>query len=252
MKQTPLSDLTVEIILGSLLGDSSIAINKNYSNARLSFRHSIKQEAYFTWKVNNLAEVASDKNVWKQGDLSAKDGWGSEKLRFQSKALPQLTEILTLVAPKGRKLVRRKWLNRLTPLSLAVWWCDDGSLVKNTRAGVFCTDSYSYEEVVLIKKYLKKVWDIETKIGFTSKNNKRERRYYRLYIRSTEELKKFLRIIAPHIPVKEMLYKILVLYKDSEIQQRWISEITQLSKFDEATIKEVVSERKAQLKSFRE
>lgn len=250
--KTPLSDRCKEVILGSLLGDGSIAIHKPYKNARFSFRHSVFQKEYFFWKVNQLKEISGRKMVWKQGK-DGKDGWGGEKFRYQSRALESLTETFNLVAKGGKKRVRRKWLNQLTPLSLAVWWMDDGSLISNSRKGVFCTDNFSYEEVKILGRYLKVVWNIETQIGKTKKSSDgRYREYYRLYIRSTKELKKFLRIIIPHIPVEEMLPKILLLYKDSELQQRWISEVVELSRFSRLTVEKCLGVKKSKWEHFRE
>lgn len=248
----PLSDRCREIILGSVLGDGSIAIHKPYRNARFSFRHSVSQEEYFFWKVKELEEISSHKMVWEQGK-NGKDGWGGKKLRYQSGALESLTEINELVTKKGKKSVRRKWLNQLTPLSLAVWWMDDGSLISNSRKGVFCTDDFSYEEVKILRRYLKVAWNIETQIGKTEKSSGgRHREYYRLYIRSTKELKSFLRSIIPHIPVEEMIPKILLLYKDSQLQQRWISEVVELSKFSRSTVEKYMEIKKSKWKNFRE
>lgn len=252
LDKTPLSDRCREIILGSLLGDGSITIHKPYKNARFSFRHSVSQKEYFFWKVNQLKEISGRKMVWKQGK-DGKDGWGGEKLRYQSRALESLTEIFNLVAKGGKKRVQRKWLNQLTPVSLAVWWMDDGSLIANSRKGVFCTDDFPDEEVKILKKYLKVVWNIETRIGKTGKSSDgRHRDYYRLYIRSTRELKKFLRIIIPHIPVKEMLPKILLLYKDSKLQQRWISDVVNFSRFSSSTVEKYLEIKRSKWKDFRE
>lgn len=245
----PLSDRCKEIILGSLLGDGSIAINKRYKNARFSFRHAVSQGEYFFWKAKELSEITADKSVWEQSDKDGRDGFGSKKLRFQSAASPELTEIFDLVSEKGKKRVRRKWLNQLTPLSLAVWWMDDGSIITNGRKGVLCTDGFSRDEVKIMQKYFRKVWDIETKIGET---NARGRQYYRLYIRSTREFKKFLRLIIPHIPIEEMLPKVLLLYKDSKLQQRWISEVTELSRFPRETIEKHLESKKSKWKHHRE
>lgn len=49
-----LSDSTKAILLGLLLGDGSLKIHKGYKNARMSFRHSIKQKEYFEWKRDML------------------------------------------------------------------------------------------------------------------------------------------------------------------------------------------------------
>jgi hypothetical protein len=57
-----LSDQTRGILLGLVLGDGSIKINTGYKNARVSFRHSIKQEEYFTWKRSKLRGELSTKS----------------------------------------------------------------------------------------------------------------------------------------------------------------------------------------------
>lgn len=233
-----LSDRCKAIILGMLLGDGSLKIEKPYKNARLSFRHSSKYKSYFFWKVKEMKEISSKKCWWEE-----KDG----KLRYQSLALESLTEIYKLTHKKGKLRIRRKWLNLMTPLSLAVWWMDDGSLVKNSRQGVLCTDDFDLESQKILARYLFKVWGIRVKIGKT----RREKGYYRLFIRSTEMLKKFLRIILPYIPVEEMLPKMILLYKDFELQQRWISEISQLSQFPIKVIEKQVTLKKAKWRDFR-
>ena len=249
MKITPLSKNVRDIILGSLLGDGSLAINPKYKSPRFSFRHSIKQKEYFFWKVEILKEISGESCYWLQGSEKKPDGWGTAKYRFQSKALSSLTEIynLTHKGVSGTKVrVTRKWLNQLSPLSLAIWWQDDGSLVSDSRQGVICTDGFSLEEIEIIHQYFKKVWDIETKIGRISNQEK-----YRIWIRSSEELKKFLRIIIPHVYVKSMLYKILLTYKDSQIQERWISEVEKLGNFSRLYIESALRDKKSKYKSFR-
>lgn len=248
-KITPLSKEVRDIILGSLLGDGSIAINPKYKNARFSFRHSTKQKEYFFWKMNALKEICGETCYWLQGTEKKPDGWGTSKYRFQSKAASSLTELynLTHKGVSGTKVrVTRKWLNQLSPLSIAIWWMDDGSLVSDSRQGVLCTDGFSLKEVELIDRYFKKVLHIETKIGQVTNQEK-----YRIWIRSTEELKKFLRIIIPHVHIKSMLYKILLTYKDSQIQQRWISELVQLGDFSKEELEKALFDKKSKSKQFR-
>jgi len=246
---TPLSERTVSIILGSLLGDGSLTVSKKYQNARFSFRHSHKQKEYFQWKAGVLNEIAGNRSQWIQGSEQKPDGWGTIKYRFQSMVLPSLTELYILThkgasGPTAR--IRRKWLNKLTPLSLAVWWLDDGSLVSDSRQGVLCTDSFSLEEVEILLKYLKVVWNINTSIGKTTGTER-----FRLWIRSTEELKKLLRIIIPHVFVEDMLYKILLVYKDNMLQQRWISEVVKLGNFSEEIVLKQLTKKRSKMKAFR-
>lgn len=253
MQNAPLSDQCKSVILGSLLGDGSLALNKGYKNARFFFRHSVSQKDYFFWKAGLVKEISSDKDHWYQGLESGMDGWGGSKIRFQSRALHQLTDIYKLTTQKGKKVVRRKWLNLMTPLSLAIWWLDDGSLTVNARKGVLCTDDFSLKENKVLQQYLKVVWGINSTLGQSStKHRGSAMRYYRLYIRSTEQLQKFLSIILPFIKVESMLPKVLLLYKDSQLQERWISKVVELTGFSKEVVQRHVQERKSKLKAFRE
>ncbi len=249
MIESSLSCRCKEIITGSVLGDGSLKVHKGYKNARFSFRHSVKFSEYFYWKVRELKEISSDKCVWKQPKTPS---FGeNEMLRYQSRALEELTQIYELVHRQHKLRIRRKWLNRLTPLSLCVWWMDDGSLVANCRQGVICTDNFSYDELLIAVKYFRKVWNLHPRIGRVAKTGPRSEQY-RLWFRSREELKILLRIILPHIPVSSMLYKVMILYKDSQLQQRWISEVCELSEFGQDDVISCVDERKKSLAYYRE
>ena len=236
-----------EVILGSLLGDGSLKIHKPYKNARFSFRHSVNQKEYFFWKAEQLKEISGESSIWRQ----KADGFGGKKLRYQSLALDSLTELHRLTSRNNRLLIRRKWLNKLTPLSLAIWWLDDGSLITNGKRGVICTNSFPLEEQKILARYLLKVWDIKTAIGkIFRKRNGKHTEYYRLWIRSSEELKKFLRIILPELRTSSMLPKIILLYKNIELQQRWISEIVEKTKFSRELVEKYLAEKRQRYKRF--
>ena len=224
-----------EIILGSLLGDGSLKIHKHYRNARYSFRHSVKQKEYFFWKVNKLKEISSKNCVWKQKD---------KKFRYQSLALESLTEFYRLTHRREKFFINQEWLKKLSPLSLMVWWLDDGSLISNSRKGVFCTERFNHQDLLILSQYLKDKWCIDNRIG-------RRGKYYQLRIYSTEELKKFLRIILPHFPIVSMLPKVILLYKDQNLQQRWISEICQLTQFSRQIIEKYLAKKKKKWQMFR-
>ncbi len=246
----PLSDRVRDIILGMLLGDGSLKKQKGYANAYLQFRHSETQEEYFLWKASALQEIAREKSVARQKP----DGYSkNEKLRFASKSLPALTELHELTHRSNHLRIRRKWLNQMTPLSLAVWWCDDGSLIgEGGRRGVFCTDGFDKDSVTTIAQYLHKVWNIRVVVAPVGrKRDGEQEQYWRIWIRSQEELKKFLRIILPYLPVRSMLHKVLLLYKDSQLQQRWISEVIALSPFSEADVQLAYEQKRARWTKFR-
>jgi len=248
IKKSFLSDRCKEVILGSLLGDGSLKIHKPYKNARFSFRHSIYQKDYFFWKVDQLKEISGNSHYW----IQEKNSLGNTMLRYQSLALPVLTELYYQTHKKNKLVIKRKWLNEMSELSLAVWWLDDGSIISNGRKGVFCTDSFSYKEQKILVRYLKVVWGIKAAIGKIKRFREgKEKEYYRLWIRSSKELMKFLRIILPFVKIPSMLPKVLLLYKDSQLQQRWISEVSHLTGFSEKLIKKYIEEKKSKWLIFR-
>lgn len=244
-----LSNQCKEVILGSLLGDGSLKIHPQYKNARFSFRHSIKQKEYFFWKLEQLKEISGEKCWWIQNNNKL----GGDKLRYQSLALESLTSLYQLTHERQRLRIRRKWLNMLTSLSLAVWWFDDGSLITNGRRGVLCTDSFFYKEQKLMARYLYKVWGVKVVIGKIRREWKeKQTEYYRLWIRSSEELQKLLRIILPHIKIASILPKVLLMYKNIDLQQRWISEVGKATGFSQMVIERYLNEKKSKWKNFRE
>lgn len=160
--EVTLSDREQAIILGSLLGDGSLKLYPGYVNARFSVRHSTVQKEYFAWKAQALAGLASENSTFQQ----LPSGWSTNTmLRFQTRALEALTELYRLTHDQHRFRIRRRWLNRMTALSLAVWWCDDGSIIANGRKGVICTDGFDEASVRLIARYLQVVWKVEAHIG---------------------------------------------------------------------------------------
>lgn len=248
-KTVPLSESARAIILGTLLGDGSLKKQKGYANARLQMRHSANQSEYFHWKVGMLTEMNGERCVHEQKP----DGYSrNAKLHYASKALPVLTELHAETHKNNTLAIRRKWLNTMTPLSLAVWWCDDGSLIGGGRKGVFCTDGFDKKSVQILARYLDVVWGIRTVVApVGAKRDGKQNHYWRLWIRSTEELKKFFRIILPHIHTKHMLRKTLLRYKDPQFLQRWISEIATLSEFSEEEIHALYASDKDIVRSSR-
>jgi hypothetical protein len=249
-KVVPLSDQVKEIILGSLLGDGSLKKNTGYRNARFSFRHSVAQAAYFKWKISLLKDISAGNSVFKQ----PADGFSSnKKLRYQSRSLESLTELHQLISKRGSFNISRRWLNKMSALSLAIWWFDDGSLITNSRRGVFCTDGFSKESVQILARYLKVVWNISAVVAPVGRKRAGTQvKYWRLWIRSSEELKKLLRLVLPYAGKAQMLPKVLLLYKDSKLQQRWISEVAKSTGLPKQEIVEAVAVKKQKWKHFRE
>lgn len=198
-------------------------------------RHSIVQQEYFYWKAEQLKEISTAKCC----RVQPPDGWSkNEKLHYHSRSFPELTELYQLThAEEGKLAFREEWLAMLSPLSLLVWWLDDGSLIKNSRQGVFCCEGFPLEDIVILRDFLKEHWNLTV-------HTARRGIYHQLRFYSTEELKKFFRLTLPHFAVPSMLPKVLLLYRDLELQQRWISEVNELTGISMDVIQHYVDEKR--------
>jgi len=110
------------------------------------------------------------------------------------------------------------------------WWLDDGALTANWRQGLFCCESFNLKQQKILVKYLRTVWQINARIIPRRVVQKEKGIVVNTYLAhriklSTNELKKFLRIIMPHIPCENMVYKACIRYNNSKLQKRWISEL---------------------------
>lgn len=198
-----LSQDEAQILLGGLLGDSYYNKERNI----IRFAHSDKQREYLIWKYSFFDENKKTR-VYdyerKQGD-NVYFGNNFEIKLFKDET-NDFKHFITkhLYSNKGRKKISLKYLNELTPLSIAVWWMDDGclSVHKGNRYGKLCTHCFNYEENMLIQKYFKKQWNIDVDI-------KVEKNQYYFIRFNVTALKKLIKIIYPYvIQIPSMIYKI--------------------------------------------
>lgn len=214
MEKLSLSQKEWQILIGGLLGDSYFNKKKNL----VRFSHSDKQFEYLSWKYENLNQDYT-RGMYPR---IYKEGYKNHSFDFVNKGNALLNEFnfikKHLYSNDGRKKISIKILNELNPIGLAVWWMDDGYLCthKGNRYGRLCTESFNYEEHILIQKYFKEKWDID--VGIRSEENK----YY--FIRfNVKALKKLIRIIYKYVAeVPSMIYKIDLNY----VNQRCIGDFS--------------------------
>jgi hypothetical protein len=178
-----------EIINGTIMGDAHINI---YGSMEIS--HSIKQYSYIYWLHSKMLSIASDiKKTTKN------------KYRFRTKSLDYLKTLRNELYPNNIKIVTAELLNKLTPLSLAVWFQDDAYL-ENGSNYVLCTQGFTDEDRDIISGYFKSKFDINTKIK--KLHSKRYAKYYYAHVFDHENSTKLTKIIKYHI-LPCFLYKIL-------------------------------------------
>jgi hypothetical protein len=108
-----------QFILGTLLGDGY------YDTGRtLAISHSKKQKEYFELKTKIMKNI-----IYRSGERIS--GHGAEMLWYATKSLHNLSSLefdKICYSNNGKKLVTKSWLCSLTPIALAFWYMDDGTL----------------------------------------------------------------------------------------------------------------------------
>lgn len=237
MAQVPIEEPVKSVLCGTCLGDSSLRINPKYANARIQNRHSSRQASWFFWKwtvccseyTNGLDSMTFQVSDGYQKNSSKKeDEENLGKLKVSTKAHKDLTALHSIICPKNKEKIERSWLNHMTDYFLMVIWLDDGSLY-NTHQGCLSLDFFPKEEQEVFVNYLESVWDVKAYLKNTGLKMKDGRDRYKIYIKDQESLLNLLHIVAPLIPVKEMLYKVMfVPFNNKGLLQRWASELVEL------------------------
>lgn len=202
------------IILGTLLGDGCLIKSSKTEEStlyRLSLTHSDRQKEYIEWKWKEMRPFTSDNGLIryerKDGKLR-KDGSPLVQYHVTTIGHDELARIKGLLYRGKKKFVTRRYLNMLDPLSLAVWYMDDGSY--NQRSMRLHTSGFSLSEHNAIKIWFWQKWRIECKISII-KNNKNQRygtrkQYY--YLRFNVNNTRIFHDLVRQYIIPSMQYKI--------------------------------------------
>ncbi len=184
-----------DLIIGSLMGDASI--RKREKNSCFRFTHSIKQKEY----ANHKRKILKNFNIseFREVQRKIRDSF-IHAIDFATKTHSVFNYYRKLFYQTGRKIITPEILNEINSRSLAYWICDDGSYNNKQGYIIICTNSYSFEEHKLMKKFFEKTFNLSPTIGF------RDSKYYFLRFKQKDS-KKLIGIIKPFIP-NCMKYKI--------------------------------------------
>ena len=113
------------ILVGTLLGDGFLQ-KTGVKNARLRFEHGHAQKEYLLWKAAHFPKLFQGKATY----LERVHPFSKKVYKYwrqQSSTTPELGTWRALFYPDGKKHVPETLPEILTnPLSLAVWYMDDG------------------------------------------------------------------------------------------------------------------------------
>jgi len=186
-----LSSAQHAILIGSLLGDGTLRKQGTRTNALLEVNHANAFSEYVDWKWQNFREFVLT-------PPKARKGNGKRvAYRFTTRSLSIFTDYYNWFYHQGKKRVPGNL--SIEPLSLAVWFMDDGT---NIRSAFYLnTQQFTVQDQLFLKGILKQ------KFGLNSALN-RDKNYFRLRITSGST-KKMINIIKRHI-LPCMRYKLTI------------------------------------------
>ena len=196
--EIPLTQRQIEIVCGSLMGDA-----KKTNSSTVGFGHGDEQKQYLLWKYEEMKSVVSERTVKGDKNIDPRNGKENIGWRFYTKANTDIETIVSEFYPDGKKNPTNEAFEMLSPLSLAVWYQDDGStdfcfrnISKNENniqaSFVFCTDSFNQDTCERIVKTLDIKFGIKTCL--IPSHNKKGFRVKVL----PESNETFLNIVRPH------------------------------------------------------
>ena len=120
----PLTPLQHEVLIGSLMGDGTMSVTGKYT-ARFAEGHAVLQEEYTRWKAGVLEPFTS--SIFPTRKVG-EDGQDFHGLTFSTHGCRILRPYYDLFYPEGVRVFPPNLHEQMTPLVLAVWYMDDGSL----------------------------------------------------------------------------------------------------------------------------
>lgn len=172
-----------DLLIGTLLGDGNLQTESNGRNWRYRALHTNEHKQYVDHKYEVLKPLCGsppiygkiyDKRTNKYYERMYFNTLSSSLLndyaklfyKFNYSTLPNST-----ISP-WQKVVPQNIESLLTPRAVAYWYMDDGALKWKFRSNGMriCTESFREEEVELLQKALKKLYNIETSLNRKTAN----------------------------------------------------------------------------------
>jgi hypothetical protein len=162
LKLVDFNDEQKSLLVGSILGDGGLRIPKRGKNAHFYESHCEKQLQYLIWKKNKLkpfTQSVVQKEIGGDHIISGVKCVVQNSYKFTTIAHTYLTELWKMFyTGNGNKVIPLNIDEYLNQFVIAIWICDDGSLVWNSIKRdyrlYFYTDGFTYDEQVVLCRAL--------------------------------------------------------------------------------------------------
>ncbi len=194
-KNLKLTSVQRDIVVGLTLGDGHLETQNNGRTYKLKIEHSVFQKEYLDWlyaEFHNWVRMTPKLRLKDNKPFSYHfSTYSHESLGFYGKQFYN----------NKKKIIPIDIEKLLTPLSLAIWFMDDGSLKsKRHNTYIIHTLGFKRNELERVQNVLLKKFGIETSL------HKQKQKYLRLYILS-KSAEKFRDVVSPYI-IPSLKYKL--------------------------------------------
>lgn len=180
---TKLSTRQRELLVGLLLGDGHLETQNQGRTYRLKVEHSLKQNDYTQWLYQEFRD-------WIPGGIYTRTRGNHQVVGFRTVSHATFRFYGQQFYPEGKKVIPKTIHKMLKPLSLAIWFCDDGSR-KSSKHTTYNIHSLGYS-----KRDLQRVQEVLSSIFKIDSSLHKQGNQYRIYITS-RSAKIFASIVEP-------------------------------------------------------
>lgn len=209
-----LNDIQKQVLHGMLLGDSTfVKDTRRGESYRIIFYHSEKQKDYFDKKTNLFNNFTTKvvNYISGYGKLCYRTGFSNPYLHYAYN-----------IIGNRKNNISYEFLNSITPLTLAIWYLDDGSREKGSDE-INTTNKYSRANFSVFR-YDENVIDLLisklNEFGYQASKYFAKRDNGFLIHLNSEGSQKFFNDIAKYIP-SSMSYKLPKQYRDQCDTFKW-------------------------------
>lgn len=197
-KKLKLNKMQRDIVVGLMLGDGCLETQNNGRTYRLKIEQSEKHKEYLVWLYNIFKDWT--RTTPKLKIQMRHSGTKVRMLCFNTYSHGIFRFYAHQFYKDGKKQIPRIIHKLLTPLSLAIWFMDDGSWKsEHHKTYILHVDGYSRHDLLRIQKVLLVKFKIKTSLHRQYKN-------WRIYIK-TASAETFRNLVQKHI-VRSMMYKL--------------------------------------------
>jgi beta-phosphoglucomutase-like phosphatase (HAD superfamily)/dTDP-glucose pyrophosphorylase len=216
-----------EVFEGTMLGDSSIPLGRGVVNGGLKFSHCKIQKKWAQTKLDifkNIGTYHCDYDVkLKSNDKTYNSNASRVKL------IPEFKHQRKRWYVNGKKIVPLDI--KLTPISIATWYMDDGHLMKKQNIARFSTDSYDDKSISILQN---KLLEYNIFSYITTHNN-----YKRICI-SSKSSDVFFNLISSYI-IPDMSYKVPEKYRNNCSYDEWNNVCEDIKYYENIKLEDVSS-----------